>query len=95
MLLIWVQERGFLRPGSQNSLLGIYTISYLEVEKISFKAKRGGDQGLANSLTRKREGDFRSQLANQERSMSQSSFCFDGNQIPTKPVDRVSHLQYN
>lgn len=40
-LLVWVQERSFLRSGSQNSLLGIYKISFLEVSKISCKASSG------------------------------------------------------
>lgn len=80
ILLIWVQERSFLRSGSQNSLLGVYKISYLEVSKISFKAQRAGlgvgeAWGLGNSLAGKKEGDFRSQLANQEISTSQSSLC--------------------
>lgn len=81
ILLIWVQERSFLRSGSQNSLLRVYKISYLEVSKISFKAKRaevglwGEAWGLGNSLAGKREGDLRSQLANQEISTSQSSLC--------------------
>lgn len=85
ILLIWVQERSFLRSGSQNSLVGVYKISYLEVSKISFNAKRaglglGGGGGrrlgdLGTSLAGKKEEDFRSQLASQEISTSQSSLC--------------------
>lgn len=82
ILLIWVQERSFLRSGSQNSLVGVYKISYLEVSKISFNAKRAGlglGRGrlgdLGTSLAGKKEEDFRSQLASQEISTSQSSLC--------------------
>lgn len=80
ILLTWVQERSFLRSGSQNSLLGVYKISYLEVLKISFKAKRAG-VGLGGG----RLGDLGTALLGRGKEALGLSW-------PVNKFQRLSHL---
>lgn len=60
-LLVWVQERGFLRSESQNSLRGVYK-NLCKFSNTSCKVKSSEGwgrrrEGVANILARKWVGD--------------------------------------
>lgn len=84
ILLIWVQERSFLRSGSQNSLVGVYKISYLEVSKISFNAKRAG-LGLGWGVGGGGLGTWEQVLLGRRKKTLGPSW-------PVKKFQRLSHL---
>lgn len=86
ILLIWVQERSFLRSGSQNSLVGVYKISYLEVSKISFNAKRAG-LGLGRGW-----GGWDGGLGTWEQVLLGRRKKTLGPSWPVKKFQRLSHL---